>query len=75
MNEDILKGKWLQVRGDVKKTWVKLTDDDLTQIDGHKDKLIGVLQERYGYNHQRASQEYDRFNKELEAHYKREHSL
>ncbi len=75
MNEDILKGKWLQVRGDVKKTWGKLTDDDLTRIDGHKDKLIGMLQERYGYNRQRASQEYDRFNKELEARYKREHSL
>ena len=75
MNEDILKGKWLQVRGDVKKMWGKLTDDDLTQIDGNKDKLIGFLQERYGYNRQQAYQAFDRFNKELEAHNLREHSL
>ena len=68
MNEDIMKGKWMQVRGDAKKMWGKLTDDDLEQINGDKDKLIGILQERYGYNRQQAYQEYDRFNKEFASH-------
>jgi uncharacterized protein YjbJ (UPF0337 family) len=66
MNSDILKGKWLQVRGEVKRQWGKLTDDDITQIDGDTEKLVGMLQERYGYNRQQALQEFDRFNKELE---------
>jgi Uncharacterized protein conserved in bacteria len=66
MNSDILKGKWLQVRGEVKRQWGKLTDDDITQIDGDTEKLVGKLQERYGYNRQQALQEFDRFNKELE---------
>ena len=65
MNEDILKGKWMQIRGDTKKMWGKLTDDDLEQINGDKEKLLGILQERYGYNRQQAFQEYDRFNKEF----------
>ena len=34
MNEDILKGKWHEVRGSVKTKWGKLTDDDLTAISG-----------------------------------------
>ncbi len=62
MNKDILKGKWMQIRGDVKKNWGKLTDDDLTQIDGDRDKLIGRLQERYGYSREKAEHEVDRFD-------------
>lgn len=57
MNADILKGKWKQVRGDAKTLWGKLTDDDLDQISGHMDKLIGKVQERYGYERERAEQE------------------
>jgi uncharacterized protein YjbJ (UPF0337 family) len=49
LNQDVLKGKWKQVRGQVKAWWGDLTDDDLDTIDGNMDKLIGRLQERYGY--------------------------
>jgi uncharacterized protein YjbJ (UPF0337 family) len=59
MNADILQGKWKQVRGEMKQWWGNLTDDDLEQIDGHKDKLIGKVQERYGYARDRAEQEVD----------------
>ena len=60
MNQDILQGKWKQVRGDLKKWWGKLTDDDLDKIEGSKDKLVGVLQERYGYQREKAEEEVDR---------------
>ena len=49
MNADVMKGKWKQMRGEVKKWWGDLTDDDLDRIEGERDKLIGRLQERYGY--------------------------
>lgn len=49
MNEDILQGKWKQLRGEMKVQWGKLTDDELDQINGRREKLSGVLQERYGY--------------------------
>jgi uncharacterized protein YjbJ (UPF0337 family) len=69
MNRDILKGKWMQIRGDVKKAWGDLTDDDLTMIDGEKDKLVGKLQERYGYSRERAEQEVSRFEHEVDTRY------
>ena len=39
MNQDILTGKWKQMRGQVKQWWGKLTDDDLDRVDGAMDKL------------------------------------
>jgi uncharacterized protein YjbJ (UPF0337 family) len=57
MNRDQLKGKWHQMKGEVKAKWGKLTNDDLDQIDGNLEKLIGRLQERYGYARERAEKE------------------
>ena len=48
MNWDVLKGQWKQMTGKVKAKWGKLTDDDLTAIDGQRDQLEGKIQERYG---------------------------
>ena len=59
MNSDTLKGQWKQLKGDVKKQWAKLTDDDLKQIEGHKDKLVGKIQERYGSTHEDAERQAD----------------
>jgi CsbD-like len=41
VNQDILEGKWKQMRGELKTWWGKLTDDDFDRISGQKDKLIG----------------------------------
>ncbi len=59
MNWDQIEGKWKQVRGTVKQKWGKLTDDDLDVIDGHRDKLVGKIQERYGLAKDAAEQEVD----------------
>jgi uncharacterized protein YjbJ (UPF0337 family) len=66
MNEDILKGKWKQIRGSVKETWGKLTDDDLDQIEGASDKLAGKLQERYGYSKEKVDNEIKQFMNRVE---------
>lgn len=60
LNSDVLKGKWKQMRGQVKQWWGDLTDDDLDHIDGSMDKLVGRLQERYGYAKEDAEKEVDR---------------
>jgi len=49
MNWDQMEGKWKQMKGSLKQKWGKLTDDDLDVIAGQRDKLVGKLQERYGY--------------------------
>ncbi|MBM7333776.1 MAG: CsbD family protein [Alcanivorax sp.] len=59
MNSDTLKGKWKQMMGDAKKNWGKLTDDDLQQIEGRKDKLVGKIQERYGSTREDAERQAD----------------
>jgi uncharacterized protein YjbJ (UPF0337 family) len=61
MNEDILKGKWKEIKGGVKEQWGKLTEDDLAQVEGNTEKLLGLLQEKYGYAKDKAEQEYRSF--------------
>lgn len=69
MNEDVLKGKWKQLKGQIKSWWGDLTDDDLDQIEGNSDKLIGKLQERYGYSREQAQAEYDRRMRQYDSDY------
>lgn len=66
MNEEILQGKWKQFRGKVKEQWGRLTDDELDQIDGRRDQVVGLLQQKYGYGLERAEEEYDDFVDSLE---------
>jgi uncharacterized protein YjbJ (UPF0337 family) len=67
MQEDILKGKWLQIQGDVKKLWGRLTDDDIQVIEGSRDKLAGILQERYGYTRQVVEEKVAEFLEDMET--------
>lgn len=48
MNNERMAGAWHQLKGRVKEQWGKLTDDDLTQLQGHAERLAGKLEERYG---------------------------
>lgn len=66
MNWDQVKGGWKNVQGKVKEKWGKLTDDDLLEIEGKRDQLAGKLQERYGYAKDKAQQEADEFNRNLD---------
>ncbi len=61
MNWDSLAGKWRELSGTVKSKWGKLTDDDIQVIGGKKDVLIGRLQQRYGFQKDRAEREVDDF--------------
>jgi uncharacterized protein YjbJ (UPF0337 family) len=64
MNQDVFEGKWKEMRGQVKEWWGKLTDDDLEQVGGKADQMIGLLQQKYGYTKEHAEEE---FNRRLEA--------
>lgn len=59
MNRDIAEGKWKQVVGKLRDKWAKLTDDDLELVAGKRDRLVGKVQERYGYAKDRAEKEVD----------------
>jgi uncharacterized protein YjbJ (UPF0337 family) len=60
MNNDIFAGQWRQMRGTLRSWWGKLTDDDFDWIGGQTDKLVGVIQEKYGYTSEQAENEVER---------------
>ena len=72
MNKDIFDGKWNQIRGEAKAWWGKLTDDDLDRAAGKLDVFAGLLQEKYGYTHQRAVEEINMHVTEFETRMKSE---
>jgi uncharacterized protein YjbJ (UPF0337 family) len=61
MDANILKGKWLQLKGSIREKWGQLTDDDVDRVEGSAERLVGVIQERYGYAKQKAEDEVDAF--------------
>jgi len=65
MNTDIIKGKWKQLNGRIKQQWGKLTDDDLTVLEGSREYLAGKVQERYGVTKDIAEQQVKDFEKDL----------
>jgi uncharacterized protein YjbJ (UPF0337 family) len=67
MNQDIIAGKWKQMRGQVKQWWGKLTDDDLDRIDGAMDRLAGTLQERYGWEREEVERQIQKHFEEPDA--------
>lgn len=48
MNWDQIAGNWKQAKGAVKGKWGQLSDDDLMNIAGKCDQLVGQIQKRYG---------------------------
>lgn len=54
---DILTGKWHELKGQVRQQWGKITDDDLLRMSGKTEELAGVLQQRYGYGKAQAETE------------------
>jgi len=60
MNSSQLEDRWQEIKGELKSWWGKLSDDDIDQIAGNKDKLIGVVQQKYGYLYDEAQREIDR---------------
>jgi uncharacterized protein YjbJ (UPF0337 family) len=64
MNIHELKGKFNELKGNFKTKWGELTDDDWKQISGRKDKLLGILQQKYGRSKEQAEREVDEYMKE-----------
>lgn len=65
MNWDTVKGNWKQWQGSFQKQWGRLTDDDITQIEGERLRLSGLIQERYGRTKDAVEREIDDFVAQL----------
>lgn len=67
MTWDQVQGQLKQVAGQLKSKWGKLTDDDLTLLQGKKDVFLGKLQERTGLMKDEAERQLDSFLTSLDA--------
>ncbi|PZN31651.1 MAG: CsbD family protein [Proteobacteria bacterium] len=61
MNPDTLRGHFRQLRGKIKERWGRLTDDEIDQIEGRRDILVGKLQERYGWEREEVERQVKEF--------------
>jgi uncharacterized protein YjbJ (UPF0337 family) len=57
MNWDQIEANWLTFKGKLRLNWTKLTDEDITRINGRRDELAARLQERYGFSKAEADRE------------------
>lgn len=67
MNKEQFQGNWNQFKGKIKEKWGKLTDNDITQINGKRDQLVGLLQERYGIVKEKAEKDLVEFEKTIKV--------
>jgi uncharacterized protein YjbJ (UPF0337 family) len=59
MNRDKIEGNWTIFKGKVREKWGKLTDDEVEELRGKEDQLVGRIQERYGETRERVEREID----------------
>lgn len=48
MNQDIIQGKWKEIKGEIRKVWGNVTGDELEQAKGDLTSISGIIQQRYG---------------------------
>ena len=66
MNKDTISGNWKQLKGKIQAKWGDLTDDDFQVAEGNAEYLAGKLQERYGWDRDRAQKEVNAFERSLD---------
>lgn len=66
INEDIIKGKWLEIKGEVQKAWGKLTADELDQTKGDIKAIAGLVQQKYGENQENFEKRLNKILREFE---------
>lgn len=61
INENIAQGKWSQIKGEIRKAWGKLTEDELEQTKGDVSRISGLVQQKYGETQESVRERLNRF--------------
>lgn len=48
MNENQMKGKWNEIKGEIISQWGKLTEDEVTRTQGDISSVVGLIEQKYG---------------------------
>lgn len=60
INEDTVKGKWREIKGEVQKAWGKLTADEIEQTKGDTKAIAGLVQQKYGKADDKFQQKFEK---------------
>lgn len=60
-NQDTISGKWDELKGEVRKKWGELTEDEVTKTQGNVESLLGLVQQRYGIAKEKAREDFNAF--------------
>ncbi len=61
MNWSTMSGSWDEAKDQIKSVWARLTDDDLSHVEGQKDRLVAFIQGKYGISREQAEEQLDEF--------------
>ena len=64
MNKQQTEGKLDQLKGGIKKTWGKLTDNDMMLLEGEQDKFFGRIKELHGDEREVAEKKLEQLKKD-----------
>ncbi len=73
MNWTQIEGQWHQMTGAAKSKWAKLTDDDLKNVAGKRDQLVGKIEQHYGILKEDAEKQIDEWIAKLTPDHKPDH--
>lgn len=72
MNSNLLKGKWKEVKGEIIRSWGKITEDELEQTKGDFVKVAGLIQQKYGETQESVRDRLNKFVKNIKTDNKNE---
>lgn len=67
INEDTVKGKWLEIKGEVQKAWGKLTSDELEKTKGDMKAIAGLVQQKYGEDKEKFDKKFSEITKKFQS--------
>lgn len=67
MNKETFKSNWNTLKGNMKKMWGDLTDDEVMKMEGDYDKAVGTVQKKYGMTKEAAEEKMNTLLKDMES--------
>lgn len=69
MNKDIIEGKFKEFKGELRKKWGQLTDDEVQKTKGNAEALSGLVQQKFGLTKEEATEQVGEFMNSFEKKY------
>ncbi len=66
MNQSQIAGKWKEIKGEIRKAWGNLTDDEIEQTKGNMESISGLIQQKFGLTKEQASERLNRVYSKFE---------